>query len=472
MLSVLSRRSVIVCALCVGLLLANARWSAAQQSQIQGTQEAQVQSSQLIAPQAPSPVPPRPPVFNRVNDVMPAWLRVRGEFRERVEGFDGAGFVADRQDLYYLSRVRLNATVTPTRLLSFQMQAQDARVARKTIGSTGSPFKAPFDLRLAFADVGDAKTPAVVRVGRQELAFGDQRLVGHVSWLNAARSFDGVKVTIRTPAFSVDTFGTSVVRILDGAFDRSGSGNRFAGAYGSTTKLIPLGMVEPYLFWRRDVTLRSEAGTFGDLHQTTLGVRLAGQMPWRLDYGVEMAMQRGSLSTDDVEAWAGHWQLRESLPGNAAVRLVGEYNYASGDANPTDGVRGTFDQLYPTPHDKYGLADQIGWRNVHHARGGVEFTPVKGLPMTANYHSWWLAEKNDAIYAAGGGPLARLIGGATDRHVGQELDVQVIRMLTPQLQLAAGYAHIFTGAFLKQATPGASYSYPYVMATYVFLAER
>ena len=44
--------------------------------------------------------------------------------------------------------------------------------------------------------------------------------------------------------------------------------------------------------------------------------------------------------------------------------------------------------------------------------------------------------------------------------------------MTPQLQLAAGYAHIFTGAFLKEATPGASYSHPYVMATYVFLAER
>jgi hypothetical protein len=62
--------------------------------------------------------------------------------------------------------------------------------------------------------------------------------------------------------------------------------------------------------------------------------------------------------------------------------------------------------------------------------------------------------------------------GATSRHVGQELDAQVSRALMPQLQLAAGYAHIFTGDFLKQATPGASYSYPYVMATYVFLAER
>jgi hypothetical protein len=31
---------------------------------------------------------------------------------------------------------------------------------------------------------------------------------------------------------------------------------------------------------------------------------------------------------------------------------------------------------------------------------------------------------------------------------------------------------MFTGPFLKQATPGASYSQPYVMVTYVFLAER
>ena len=46
------------------------------------------------------------------------------------------------------------------------------------------------------------------------------------------------------------------------------------------------------------------------------------------------------------------------------------------------------------------------------------------------------------------------------------------RSLTPQLQLAAGYAHIINGGFLKEATPGASYSYPYVMATYVFLAEQ
>ena len=31
---------------------------------------------------------------------------------------------------------------------------------------------------------------------------------------------------------------------------------------------------------------------------------------------------------------------------------------------------------------------------------------------------------------------------------------------------------MFTGAFLEQATPGAHYSQPYMMLTYVFLADK
>ncbi len=236
--------------------------------------------------------------------------------------------------------------------------------------------------------------------------------------------------------------------------------------------MIPRASFEPYVFWRRDVNLRGETGVVADLAQTTIGTRIAGKLPARLDYAVEMAIQRGSLGPDDVRAWAGHWQLRESLPGAGAVKLTGEYNYASGDEDPADGVRGTFDQLYPTPHDKYGLADQIGWKNIHHARAGFEVSPFRATPFTVNYHSWWLAEEKDAVYNIGNTALGRIPAGAADRHVGQEIDVQVSRALTPQLQAAAGYAHIFPGKFLKEATPGASYSHPYVMLTYVFLAEK
>jgi len=39
-------------------------------------------------------------------------------------------------------------------------------------------------------------------------------------------------------------------------------------------------------------------------------------------------------------------------------RIFLEYNYASGTANPRQ-LGGTFDQLYPSGHDKFGLADQV-----------------------------------------------------------------------------------------------------------------
>lgn len=389
-----------------------------------------------------------------------------------MEGFDGLGFNAAREDLYYLSRVRLNATVTPGKALSFQVQAQDARVARKTVGPTGTPFRAPFDLRMAFADVGAATGPVTVRVGRQELVYGDQRLVGHVSWLNAARTFDGAKVTFRGKKLQLEAFGTSVVRILDSEFDKSGNGNRFAGVYATAPSLVPKGTVEPYLFWKRDRNQLSETGTPGNLNLTTVGVRWVGRLPRNVEYNTDTALQTGSLATDDISAFAGHYQLRTPPAGRVAFRVSSEFNVASGDETPGDGARGTFDQLYPTPHDKYGLADQVGWRNIRHVRAGIELTPAKGLPVGVNYHSWWLNEKRDGLYNAGGALLARVASGAASRHVGQEVDIQASRAITPQLQLAAGYAHIFTGAFLKQATPGASYSHPYVMATYVFLAER
>jgi hypothetical protein len=429
--------------------------------------------AQTAAPSAQVTAPTsKPPFPNRLNTALPAWLRARAEFRERVEGFDGLGFDDTRDDGYFLTRFRVGATVTARSWLSGQVQVHDARVGKKTVGPTVAPFSAHFDLRMGYVDVGSATSPVAVRGGRQELVFGDQRLVGHLAWTNAARSFDGAKLTLRSKAASIDVFAASVVRILEDEFDKSGAGNRFAGAYASSTRLIKNGTVDPYIFWKKDTHLPGEQSVVGDLSEFTTGVRLNGKLPAALDYNVEMAIQRGGLGANDVNAWAGHWQLRESLTGPGAVKLTGEFNYASGDADPADGIRGTFDQLYPTGHDKYGLADQVGWKNIQHVRAGVEFTPYKGWPVTTNYHTWWLAESRDGLYNAAGTSIARVIAGAASTHVGQEIDVQLSRALTQQLQLSGGYAHIFPGGFLEQATPGASYSYPYVQVTYVFLAER
>ena len=135
-------------------------------------------------------------------------------------------------------------------------------------------------------------------------------------------------------------------------------------------------------------------------------------------------------------------------------------------------MRGTFDQLYPTGHDKYGLADQVGWRNVDHLRGGVEFKPKAQWQINSSYHSWWLANARDALYNAGGAIVARSTAGTAGRFVGREIDAQAGYTYSPQLQINGGYAYILPGEFLKTTTPGHSYSYSYLMITYVFIGDR
>jgi hypothetical protein len=124
------------------------------------------------------------------------------------------------------------------------------------------------------------------------------------------------------------------------------------------------------VFYRQSEGLTLETGGLGDIHQTTIGARIAGKLPRDVDYGIEMAAQTGSVATDDIRAWAGHWVAGKTF-GKAASkpRPFIELNYASGDRDPKDGLRGTFDQLYPTGHDKLGLAELYSGVPNTNARG-------------------------------------------------------------------------------------------------------
>ena len=57
------------------------------------------------------------------------------------------------------------------------------------------------DMLNLFADVKMATIkdgPAYIRVGRQELLYGSQRLISTLDWVNTRRTFQGVKAFWRT----------------------------------------------------------------------------------------------------------------------------------------------------------------------------------------------------------------------------------------------------------------------------------
>jgi hypothetical protein len=463
--------ALVVCSSSSGRLAAQSADNAAPIAQQASAQAPATQPPPSQAPvAAPVPRPAVPPPVG-IGGQFADWLQIRGEFRGRLEGFTGGSYRPGNDDGYMLDRFRFNATVAPRSDLKFVVQAQDARVFDKETGGLATPFRDTFDLRMAYAEVGGSRD--MVRIGRQELAFGEQRLIGHLNWVNDARSFDGARATITRAAFKFDVFATSVVTIQPEEFDKSGAGNALYGFYGSTAKAIPNATLEPYVFYRQSDGFALETGGSGSIHQTTFGSRIVGKLPGDFDYGVEMAGQTGSVSTDDVRAWAGHWVAGRTFTAAAArPRTFLEFNYASGDRNAKDGVRGTFDQLYPTGHDKLGLADQVGWKNVEHVRGGIELKPKPQWQVAGSYHSFWLASATDALYSASGAAVARSAAGTAGRFVGQEIDAQATYTYSPQLQIAGGYARVLPGEFLKNTTPGEAYGLSYLMVTYVFIGDR
>jgi hypothetical protein len=429
-------------------------------------------TADAAAQQAQVPQPPiqRPNPVTPVSQRLPDWLRLGLEHRGRLEGPMNASFDRTRDDAYWLNRFRLDVGVKASPLLSFQAQVQDAQVFGRNAKPDAPPFEDTFDLRVAYAEIGTTgQRPVTLRAGRQELTFGEQRLVGHLGWANTARTFDAARVTLARRAYRLDGFVSSVVAIREGEFNRSAQGEALHGVYGAFPTLVAKAVIESYVLVRNVESLLSETGPRGDLTSATIGTRVVGKLPWRLDYNTDLAIQRGSLAADDVRAWAGHWVLGQTISAKSSVRVFGEYNYASGDRSGTDGRRGTFDQLYPTGHDKYGLADQIGWRNVHHARASLEIKPTSTLILSGGYHSWWRASATDHVYSASGAVLARSVAGVRDTHIGQELDVQGTYTLAPRVQVHAGYAHVLPGSFLEAVTPGKRYSFPYVMVTSIIL---
>jgi hypothetical protein len=67
--------------------------------------------------------------------------------------------------------------------------------------------RSPTSIREAFVDFKNFYSSFRIRLGRQILAFGDQRIIGGANWLQNGLSFDGIRVSFEHSRFNTDIFG-------------------------------------------------------------------------------------------------------------------------------------------------------------------------------------------------------------------------------------------------------------------------
>ena len=409
---------------------------------------------------------------SELNDKLPYWLRFTGDERARGEGDIGIGF-KNANDRYMLNRLRFDAQILPAKWLKFEFQSQDSRAFGREEGQK-PPYADTWDLRLAYLQLGNLEGyHTFFRMGRQELAFGDERLIGNSNWTNAARSFDGYSAAMKLGKFRLDAFAASVVVISntnDGGVSPHTPGNNIEGLYGEMANVIPDSTLQPYFLWRRSPGQKMGNGGLATEDFGTTGVRWVGKLPEGFSFGTEAAIQRGSLGANSVAAWASHVQLGYAFPASWALhpKYMAEMNFASGDKNAKDSVHSTFDTLYASGHDKIDFADQVGWKNIKEVRTGPDFQLRKKLTTSIRYADLWLANAHDALYAGNGTAVVRSASATAGTWVGQEFDGTLIYSLTKTSQIGGGYGYLLPGTFLEKTTPGHSFSYPFLYYSTAF----
>jgi hypothetical protein len=395
---------------------------------------------------------------------LPSWLDLGGQIRGRFETPSGTSLANNSPDTYYLSRIRVHVGIKPASWLRFFAEAQDARVAGYNTSLAPSTIYNPIDLRQGFAEVTahEGKVSIGARVGRQELAFGGERLIGPADW-GMSRTFDAADVTVSYGRAKVDLLAGSAVQIDGTRFDRHKPGEHFYGSYGSIKKVLPGMDIEPYLLFKENIKIKSETGVLGNAVLASPGVRVVGKTKGGLDYIAEVAVQRGYYSTDHVSALGESYVLGWTMNHSALKpRLSAEYNYASGDGTYKDGGRNTFDQFYPSNHAYYGMIDQFGWKNLKNARAGFDFLPLKKLKVRVDFNEFYLASVQDSLYGSSGSSVV-LNRKATSAHIGSEVNAVALYQWSKNWKFGAGYGRLFAGEYLKEAKAQFGYSYPYLM---------
>src|SRR6266446_6554420 len=262
--------------------------------------------------------------IDKLDESLPSWLHVGGEYRDRLEGPIGTGF-PNTSDFYVLDRLRVNVAIQPTDWLKLYGEVQDSRIFFNHHIPNANPFEDSWTLWQGYVQVGSSKSGwADAVAGRQVLLFGDERVIGPSNWLNVGRTFDVARVDLHHPGYEIAIFGSSVVPGSNTFLHRAIPGNNFYGVYGSFKNIVPRATFEPYVLWRLapgNFGLSETVGR-GHLNEVTIGLHVKGTLPAKFDYAAEFDGQKGSLGPSSIGAWAGYAGVGKTFPNVAAAPRV------------------------------------------------------------------------------------------------------------------------------------------------------
>ena len=401
---------------------------------------------------------------------------ISGDFRERYQYFDNLDFDSSvNNNSWELdSRLYLKAKKEFDNGLSIFLQPQAVYILNHT-QATGNTNLSQLDFLQAYIQhhIGDT----TITLGRQQLIYGDQRLLGHLGWKDVARTFDGIKASYQKDAIKVDAFAVhpaDIVRMTPSLTKTSGdslvtwSHRSLLGIYATYTTQPKTGLDAYFINWRHS----SNANVAPNRNINTYGVRGFGVWD-KVDATVEAVFQSGTwISGVSQSASAYAFKAGYTLD-RWNTRLGIEYDYSPGDDKTDASTQQNFVFPYHTNHAHYGEMDRFSWANMKDIRLSIKTSPSKTFTFIGNIHFLSLDKATgDWLNVVGTGTLYAGNLGYTQTDAGTEVDLKVIYQVpsVKGLKIVGNYSVFNPGDAVKERNGGKAdtASFAYVVAQYAF----
>lgn len=277
--------------------------------------------------------------------------------------------------------------------------------------------------------------PLRLRVGRQEMAFGSQWLVGVNDEANefTGLSFDALRLTYATDMFSVDAFASKLAETF-GDF-----GDDDVDFYGIYASCFAVENVQFDAYW---LYLNDDTNTVGkdvDLH--TVGLRAAGTLS-AFDFDAEVARQFGgidaALGDFDYDEWAANIEAGYTFECCWKPRVFLGFDYFGGDAEDL-----SFNRLFSNQTYSH-LLPETNLSNVLIYRTGLSIMPAERLDLGLDVSYFQVDDQR-----TNGWFLGWWEDGGSD-NLGIETFLHGAYRYTDDLIFSAGWAHLFGGSGLDE----------------------
>lgn len=346
-----------------------------------------------------------------------AQLRTRGEYnngaiKPRLQREQPATFVNDRARLsmnWKRNNLELKASIQHTGVWGQDdIKDRNGRVAMNEAWA-----------KLYF------KNGHSLQVGRQQLSYDDERLLGGLDWNVAGNWHDAMKYAHESEQ---DKFHIVL------AFNQTGENNRGNFYNGPMPyknlalvwwhlqpEIIPLGLSLMALNVGQECGVQGRGST---KHMQTVGTDITFT-PTQWDVHGAFYYQFGKSATDKkVRAWMASAKMGYSFTPDWQISVG--YDYLSGDDGKDVEKTKTFNTLFGTHHKFLGAMDYfstIPTDGLSDIQAGLRTKAVKNVNMQLNYHYFMLNPK---------------LGEKKD--LGHELDFQLSTKLMKDVTLTAGYS--------------------------------